>query len=196
MSLSRSGVNLLFVLLSVALALTAGAFLYMNRNQAGVAPAAEVGAAASALPQNHPPVDAAERLAALEKMSAQDPQNPDHLAKVANLYYDLGRYEKAADFYQRSLNLRAKDPNIETDLAVCFHYLGRDDQALETLNNVLAYSPGFAHAMYNKGVILANAKKDIKGAIAVWEDLSRANPEYAQSVELERRIRELKGSAE
>jgi cytochrome c-type biogenesis protein CcmH/NrfG len=50
--------------------------------------------------------------------------------------------------------------------------------------------------MYNKGVILANAKKDIKGAIAVWEDLLRANPDYAQSVELERRIRELQGSAE
>ena len=148
------------------------------------------------MPANNPPIDAAERLAALEKMSAQDPQNPDHQTQVANLYYDLGQYEKAADFYERSLKLRPKDPNAETDLAVCLHYIGQSDKALETLDAVLGYSPGFVQAMFNKGVILASAKKDTKGAINIWEDLLRSNPNYPQRSELEQRIRQLKGSAE
>ena len=148
------------------------------------------------MPANNPPTDATERLAALEKMSAQDPQNPDHQTQVANLYYDLGQYEKAAEFYERSLKLRPKDPNAETDLAVCLHYIGQSDKALETLDAVLGYSPGFAQAMFNKGVILASAKKDKKGAINIWEELLRSNPNYPQRSELEERIRNLKGSAE
>ncbi len=194
MSLKRSGINVVFAFLAVALAIAAGASLYRIENRAAVEPAAVKDSAQTVLPQNHPPVDAAGRLAALEKMSAQKPQNPDYAAQIANLYYDMGQYEKAADFYQRSLRLRPKDPNIETDLSVCFHYLGRSDEALEMLNNVLAYSPGFAQALYNKGVILADAKKDIKGAIAAWENLLRSDPGYAHSVALDQRIRELKES--
>ena len=79
---------------------------------------------------------------------------------------------------------------------MCLHYIGQSDKALETLDAVLGYSPGFAQAMFNKGIILANAKKDTKGAIRIWEDLLRSNPDYPQRSELEQRIRQLKGSAE
>lgn len=194
MALSRSTINFAFACLTIALALTAGVFVYLNFVRSDVAPAAKHGPAEAAMPENHPPADAAAQLAALEQMSAKDPENPEHQTRVANLYYDLDQYGKAADFYERSLKLRPNDPNVETDLAVCFHYLGQDDKALATLDKVLGYSPGFAQAMFNKGVILANAKKDINGAIAIWEDLLRTNPDYAQKPELEQRIRQLKGA--
>jgi tetratricopeptide (TPR) repeat protein len=196
MVLSKFAINLVFASVVVALALTASTFVYLNSGGKAMAPAEIRRSPESSLPENHPPVDAAEKLAALEQMSAKDPQNPDHQTQVANLYYDLGQYEKAADFYERSLKLRPKDPNVETDLAVCFHYLGQNDKALETLNEVLGYSPGFAQAMFNKGVVLASAKKDVKGAIIIWEDLLRSNPDYPQRSELEQRIHQLKGSVQ
>ena len=194
MALSRFSINFIFACAVIALALVAGRFVYLNSDRAGAAPAESRNPTGNTLPETHPPMDTAEQLAALEQMSAKEPQNPDHQTQVANLYYDLGQYEKAAVFYERSLKLRPKDPNVETDLAVCFHYLGQSDKALETLNKVLGYSPGFAQAMFNKGVILANAKKDAKGAIMIWEDLLRANPDYPQRPELETRIRQLKGT--
>jgi tetratricopeptide (TPR) repeat protein len=178
------------------LALTAFTFVYLNSDQRDITPAETRKSPEGTMPVNNPPIDAAERLAALEKMSAQDPKNPDLQTQVANLYYDLGQFEKAAVFYERSLKLRPKDRNAETDLAVCLHYMGQSDKALETLDAVLRYSPGFAQAMFNKGIILANAKKDTKGAISIWEDLLRSNPDYPQRSELEQRIRQLKGSAE
>jgi tetratricopeptide (TPR) repeat protein len=194
MAIGRFTINFIFACVVAALALTAGAFVYLNSDRSVVAPAETQNSPGSTLPESHPTVDTAERLAALEQMSAKDPLNPDRQTQVANLYYDLGQYEKAADFYERSLKLRPRDPNVETDLAVCFHYLGQSDKALETLDKVLLYSPGFAQAMFNKGVILANAKKDVKGAITIWEDLLRTHPDYAQRPELEQRIRQLKGS--
>jgi tetratricopeptide (TPR) repeat protein len=194
MALSKFGVNIILACIVIALALTSVTFLYFNSSRQDVRPAAPQAPGDNSLPENHPPIDTAKTLAALEKMSAADPQNPDFQTQIANLYYDLGQYEKAVAFYQKSLNLRPKDPNVETDLAACFHYLGQSDKALEMLDKVLAYSPGFSQAMFNKGIVLINAKKDIKGGIQVWEDLLRLNPGYPQKADLEQRINQLKNA--
>jgi len=194
MTSERLTINLIFAFVVIALALTAGTFIYLNSDHPTAAPPETQNSPGNAVPENHPPLDSAKRLAALEHMSAKDPQNPDLQTQVGNQYYDLGQYKRAAGYYEQSLKLRPKDPNVETDLAVCLHYIGQDDKALETLDRVLAYNPGFVQAMYNKGVILANAKKDVKGAILIWEDLLRSNPDYAQRSELEQKIRQLKAS--
>jgi tetratricopeptide (TPR) repeat protein len=191
MAMSRFSVNLMFGIIAAALGITAGTAIYVNSNQPGVR---DQPADTTRLPDNQPPVDSAGRIAALEQLIAREPQNADYPAQTANLYYDLGQYDKAANYYQRSLSIRPRDPNVETDLATCFHYLGQDDKALETLNNVLSYNPRFVQAKFNKGIVLVEGKKDIKGGIAVWEDLLRSEPAYSQKAELEQRIQQLKAS--
>lgn len=130
----------------------------------------------------------------LNQMIARDPNNPEFRTQLANLYYDMGQYETAADHYRRSLDLRPANPGVETDLAACLHYLGQDDKALEMLDKVLGYSPGFSQAMFNKGIILINGKRDVNAGIRVWEDLLRIHPDFAQKDELEQRIDQFKKS--
>jgi tetratricopeptide (TPR) repeat protein len=192
MALSKSGVNIFFACIVAALALTAATFIYVKSNEQAAQPPASQETPGNALPANHPPIDTAQRVAALEKMIAADPRNPEYPTQVGNLYYDAGQYEKAIGYYQKSLDLKPRDPNVETDLAACLHYIGQDDRALETLDKVLKYSPGFAQAMYNKGVILVSGKKSIESGIKVWEDLLRSNPNYPQRAELEQKINQLK----
>ncbi len=192
MALSKSGVNILFACIVAALALTAATFVYVNSEKPVTQPPASEAPPGSAMPENHPPIDMAQRVTALEQMVAADPRNPEYPIQIANLYYDAGQYDKAVGYYQKSLKLKPNDPNVETDLAACFHYLGKDDQALETLDKVLEYKPGFSQAMYNKGIILIGAKKDIKRGIKVWEDMLRSNPDYPQKAELEQKINQLK----
>ncbi len=194
MALSKSGINLIFACVVLALGLAAATFIYINSNQPDNSSALAQESSGSELPANHPPLDAAERIKALDQLAAREPQNPEYRTQIANLYYDMGQYDKAADYYQQSLNIRPRDPNVETDLATCFHYLGQDDRALEILDKVLKYSPGFSQAMFNKGIVLVNGKKDVKGGIAVWEDLLRSNPDFPQKAELEQRISQLKAS--
>ena len=192
MTLSKSVMNLIFGTVVAVLALTAGIFLFSGADHPATGeqpPSSE-----TRVPENHPPVDAANRIAALEQLMAREPQNPDYPTQIGNLYYDLANYGKAAEYYQRSLNLRPKDAGVETDLATCLHYLGQDDKSLEILDNVLRYNPGFAQAKFNKGVVLVDGKKDIKGGITIWEDLLRSDPTYGQKAELEQRIRQLKAS--
>jgi cytochrome c-type biogenesis protein CcmH/NrfG len=191
MALGRFSTNLVFGVAVIALGVTAGVSLYLNLRQPGPqAQAAETGR----LPEQHPPIDIANRITALQQMIAKEPQNPEYPAQIGNIYYDLGRYDKAAEYYQQSLNIRPRDPNVETDLATCFHYMGQDDKSLELLNKVLAYNPGFAQAKYNKGTVLIEGKKDVKGGISVWEDLLRSDPGYSRRAELEQRINQLKAS--
>jgi tetratricopeptide (TPR) repeat protein len=193
MAMSKSLINGIFAFVVVVLALTAGAFIYENSGWESPRPSPSP-MTDDSLPSNRPPLDAEQRIAALEQMSARDPQNSEYLTQIANLHYDLGQFDKAVGFYERSLSIRPKDPGVETDLAVCYHYIGQHHKALETLDRVLAYMPGFPQALFNKGIILLNGKKDTKGSIAAWEELLRLNPNYAQRSELERKIEELKGT--
>jgi tetratricopeptide (TPR) repeat protein len=192
MTFRKSAVNLIFGIVVAGLALVAGLSLFTGTNQPAIHE--QSAPEKTPMPANTPPVDAASRIAALEQLMAREPQNPDYPAQIGNLYYDLGNYEKAADNYQRSLSARPRDPHVETDLATCFHYMGQDDKSLEILDNVLRYNPGFTQAKYNKGIVLIDGKKDIKGGISVWEELLRSDPTYSQKAELEHRIQELKAS--
>jgi tetratricopeptide (TPR) repeat protein len=194
MATNKLGVNLAFVCIVAVLALTAATAYYHNSGP----PAVNIGSMAppsgGSLPANHPDIEISKKIAALENLIAREANNPEYQTQLANLYYDSGQYEKAAAHYQKSLDLRPGDPNVETDLAVSLHYNGQDDKALEILNRVLAHSPGFSQALFNKGIILITAMKDVNGGIRVWEELMRSDPEFARKAELEKKIREVKES--
>jgi len=145
-----------------------------------------------ALPENHPPINNATELAALEQMSRESPQNPDYRTRIGNIYYDMGEYGKAATAYEQSLALNPKDPGVQTDLATCLHYLGQHDKALELIDRVLSENANFEQALFNKGVILLEGKKDKQGAAAAWEALLGIRPDLPQRSQLEERIRQLR----
>jgi tetratricopeptide (TPR) repeat protein len=180
--------NLVFSCVVALLALTAAVFIYAKLKPSP--PDQETTGA-----RKQETGDFAEKLADLEQLAGKNPQNPDYLTQIGNLYYDSGQYEKAVDFYQRSLNIRPQDPSVETDLATCYHYLGQEDKALEILNKVLKYSPGFSQAMFNKGIVLIYGKKNATDGIAVWEDLLRSDPNFSHKAEIEEKIRHIGESA-
>jgi cytochrome c-type biogenesis protein CcmH/NrfG len=192
---NKLSVNLVFALAVVALGLTAATFAYLNWNHPQVRPAAAQEATGSPPPEKALSIDAENKLAVLEQMSAKDPENGAYPAQIANIYYDLGQYGKAADFYRKSLNIKPGDPNVETDLATCLHYMGQHEKALETLDKVLGYSPNFSQAIFNKGIVLIQGGSDVRGGIAVWEELLKSDPAFSKSAGLEQRINQLKAAA-
>ena len=186
-------VNLIFGCVVGLLAATSVTSMLLERNRPPIREAAMPDLPPDVkLPENHPPIDSSARLATLEQMSRNDPQNPDPKVQIGNIYYDMGQYRKAIDYYRESLKLRPEDPSVETDMATCYHYLGDHDKALETLDRVLQYRPNFPQALFNKGVVLQAGKNDVNGAVSAWESLLRSNPDFAQRAELERKIQQLK----
>ncbi len=192
----KQNLNWLFASVLLLLAAVAGVSMYENMGRPVIREAPDSDPSASAqLPEGHPPVDSASKLTSLEQMSRSDPQNADVKIQMANVYYDMGQYQKAIGAYEEALRLRPGDPGAMTDLATCYHYVGQPDKALALLDEVLKGHPGFAQAMFNKGIVLQAGKNDIKGAIATWESLLQSNPDFPQKAELEKKINQLKSAA-
>jgi cytochrome c-type biogenesis protein CcmH/NrfG len=188
--------NGIFGSVLVFLGTVAGISMYVNLNRPVIqeAPAARPVADAQ-LPEDHPPIDSAAKLASLEQKIRNEPRNADYRIQIGNIYFDLGQYQKAATAYEEGLKLHPGDPGVETDLATCYHSTGQHDKALQLLEEVLKDHPGFAQALYNKGIVLQAGKNDVKGAIAAWETLLQSNPNLPQKNQLLKKIDELKSAA-
>jgi cytochrome c-type biogenesis protein CcmH/NrfG len=196
MTQNNRGTNMVFGVTVCLLAAAAAVSMYLNKDLPPILEGPEAAAAAgSGLPENHPPINAANQIASLEQMSRNTPGSSDIKIQLGNAYYDSGQFQKAAAAYEESLKLQPSNPGVETDLATCYHELGQTDKALVLLEKVLAHQPGFAQALYNKGIVLQAGKKDITGAIAAWEELLKTNPGFPQRADIEQKLSQMRTAA-
>jgi tetratricopeptide (TPR) repeat protein len=107
-----------------------------------------------------------------------EPKNADLLASIGNIYYDTQQYSTAVDYYQRSLTSQPANTDVRTDMATAYWYMGEPDTAITEFNKALSYQPDKANTLFNLGVVKWQGKMDVKGALATWQKLLRAHPDY------------------
>lgn len=130
----------------------------------------------------------------LEKLKA-DPQNPELLTGIGNLYYDAQQYPIAVDYYGRALKARPADAAVRTDMATAYWYMGNTDVAIAEFNKALTYEPTNPNTLFNLGLVKLRGKKDKVGAVADWEKLLSANPAYQGKDKVEEMIAEAKSQS-
>jgi cytochrome c-type biogenesis protein CcmH/NrfG len=113
----------------------------------------------------------------IEKLK-NSPNDPELLAKIGNIYYDIQAYSTAIDYYQLALQARPRDASVRTDMATAFWYLGNADTAIKEFNKALTYEPNKANTLFNLGMVQWQGKMDIKAAVASWHKLLATNPNY------------------
>ena len=126
----------------------------------------------------------------LERLKS-NPNDPDLLAKIGNIYYDTQQFPAAIDFYRRSLALQPSNASIRTDLATAQWYSGNVEAALTEFNKALTYEPANANTLFNLGIVQWQGKMDINGAVATWQRLLDTNPNY----ENKQKVQELMAQA-
>jgi cytochrome c-type biogenesis protein CcmH/NrfG len=119
---------------------------------------------------------------------AAQPNNPELLAKIGNIYYDTQQFQEAINYYDRSLKADPKNADVRTDRGTAFFYLGDADRAITELEDVVKAEPRHAQTMYNLGMIKWQAKGDAKGAVQSWEQLLKAVPNYPERAKVEQLI--------
>ena len=127
----------------------------------------------------------------LEKLKS-DPNNPELIVGIGNVYYDAKQYPIAIDYYGRALKARPSDAAVRTDMATAYWYMGNDDQAIVEFNLALHYAPNNPNTLFNLGVVMWRGKMDAAGAIADWEKLLAVNPNYVEKDKVEQLINEAK----
>lgn len=144
----------------------------------GIAP---TGSAAPSSPAATPTAESLQPLA--EPLLAAlkvDPKNVDTLVQLGNLYYDHHIYPQAIEYYTRALELRPNEVNVRTDLGTALWYSGSPEKAIVEYQKSLALDPSHANTLFNLGIVRSEGLRDYAGAIAAWEQLLKANPEYPQ----------------
>jgi tetratricopeptide (TPR) repeat protein len=160
-----------WIVYAVAITIVGGIAGYILGTGPGQSPASTVAAAPSSI-VNEP------ELRAYRDILARDPGNLDAAVKAGDLLYDAQRYVEAIGFYQQAFALNPMDINVSTDLGTALWYAGRADDALAQYDKSLALSPTHAQTLFNVGIVRADGKGDNAGAVAAWEQLLKANPEY------------------
>ena len=195
--------NLLFALVGLLIGFVAAYFVYETVGERQ-APRLPFGQAAQvpqpgAVPgagQSQPdagPVNAPvmqQQLREMRQAMDANPDDADGWLRVANMAFDLRRWDVAVEAYQRNLDLRPGDPDVMSDLAVSLHGLGRSEEALAMFDRAQQTNPQHWQSRFNEVVVLADLGRfdAAAGAMAELERLQPDNPDVQRlAAELERR---------
>ena len=112
------------------------------------------------------------------------PEMLQGMLQAAHQSLDAGRYQEAIAAYTAVLRRQPTNVDAITHLGVILSLAGHADNALEAFAKALSIEPDYAHALWDKGRVLAEQKQDDRGAIAAWEHFLRVaspGPDRAQA---------------
>ena len=135
--------------------------------QAAAAPASQAAGGGTGA-QAAPALDES-RASTMKTAAQQNPADADTRVQLGNMYFDAGRFQDAAEWYDAALKIHPKDVNVSTDLGIAYYYMNQPDRALTQFDRSLAVDPGHAKTLLNIGIVRAFGKQDLKGAADVWQ---------------------------
>lgn len=164
-------------------------------------------AAGGALPAAMPGPGAAPQAAAsasspmeeinrLQQAIAANPEDADAILRLANLSFDIQRWERAAELYERYLALRPGDPDVLTDLGITFRARGDFERALVLFREAQAQAPDHWQARFNEVIVLAFDQHQLDAAekaLAVLAEKLPGSPDVTRLGDEIRRLREANG---
>jgi len=122
----------------------------------------------------------------------KEPDNVILLVSLGNAYFDIGMFEEAIKYYNMALGIHPENVSVRTDLGTAYRRIGLPDKALQEYKKSLSIDPRHSIARYNMGVVLLWDKKNIDGAIHIWEEVLRIDPYFVLADELKNNINTLK----
>lgn len=170
---------------------------YLFRGSASSMPQAAAAMQATGVRAPDTQAQAALRQSAAPLLDAvnRDPADYDALVKLGDLYYDGQQFPNAIQYYERAVAIHPENPNVRTDLGTAYWYTGNADKALAEMETSLKYNPGHPQTLFNLGWVKWQGKADAKGAVAAWQKLLKANPDYPQKQQVEQYIAKAKEHA-
>jgi Flp pilus assembly protein TadD len=188
--------NVIFTLCGFLLGLIGGTLLLGPALHArGVVPAVGMTekvvapAAAAALPADHPPVDAAttpgadtqamqqvvQQIPLLKQRLESNPRDVEAAVQLGNMYMDARKYDQAISYYEKALAV-GPNPDVATDVGICYRSKGDNKRALEVFRKVSAENPDHWQSRFNEAIVLMDTG-ELEAARAIVGDLQKKHPD-------------------
>jgi cytochrome c-type biogenesis protein CcmH len=85
--------------------------------------------------------------------------------------YERRDWKAAIESFRQAVALDPDNPEAHTFLGIILLHAGHGGEALLAIDRALKRDPGYAFALWAKGLVLFEAKQDYAGAVRVWEPL-------------------------
>ncbi|MFA7467419.1 MAG: tetratricopeptide repeat protein [Desulfotomaculaceae bacterium] len=145
--------------------------------------------------QQEIPLD--QQIAALESQLKDEPQSPELLGQLAELYWQAGRGRDAVDNYLKALEIAPDDIKLRQNLALTYYLLGDYSDAVQQIETVLAKEPQNATAHYYLGQFYAYRSddgRDVEKGIEALEKFISLSKEGLDVDKAQQMIKELKSN--
>lgn len=119
----------------------------------------------------------AAEIEALEKKTAENPNDIESWIQLGHLYFDTNQIKEAINAYETSLEIKPDNPDVLTDLGVMYRRDGNPKEALAKFDQAMALDPSHEISRFNKGIVLMHDLKDTKAGLEAWRELVGINPE-------------------
>ncbi|GAB4299476.1 MAG: tetratricopeptide repeat protein [Desulfuromonadia bacterium] len=141
------------------------------------------------------PVDYQQRIAELEKIVAQNPNDRGAWVQLGNDYFDTSQPQKSVQAYQKALDLAPNDPanaNILTDQGIMFRAMGMYDRAIANFEKARTLDPKHTQSVYNMGIVYATDLKQPDKAIKAFNEFLLLDSTSPQAQQVKQMIEEMK----
>jgi len=127
----------------------------------------------------------------LQQAIAANPEDADSILRLANMSFDIQRWERAGELYERYLALRPGDPDVLTDLGITRRARGDFDGALELFAQAQGIAPDHWQARFNEVIVRAFDQRDLPGATRALAELEARRPGDPDVARLAEEVRRL-----
>jgi tetratricopeptide (TPR) repeat protein len=123
----------------------------------------------------------------------EKPNGFEEHVDLGNFLFDSGKFEEAITYYEKALNINAKEADVLVDAGVSHFNLGRFKEAEGYFRKALAINDKHPNALYNLGVVSAQ-QGEMSVMLESWEKLIEIAPESGPAQTAKRMIDQVKES--
>jgi len=133
-----------------------------------------------------------QEIAALRQALERNPKDARAQGRLGDLFYDAGMFDKAKDYYTQSLQNEPNNPNISTDLGICYQRLGQPDEAIRQFRKSIEIDPRHWQSWLNLGIVSLFDKHDVKTAEEALAKVQELNPAYQGLPQIQQDLQKIK----
>jgi cytochrome c-type biogenesis protein CcmH/NrfG len=143
---------------------------------AGGVPSGSAAPAAGAPAQGGGGAPMMAEIRALRKQIADDPQDSAAIVRLAHLYHDVQMWDDAIGYYEMALEIDPQQPDLLTDMGICYRGKQEYDTALELFNRASALDPAHWQSLFNVVVVAGFDLKQFETARAALNTMQQMDP--------------------
>jgi cytochrome c-type biogenesis protein CcmH/NrfG len=126
---------------------------------------------------------------ALKQMLQENPQNVAALTRLANIYHDAAMWDQAVGYYLRAIEITPGDPDLITDLGICYRGQRKFDEALAQFDRAQEINPDHWQSLFNTVIVAGFDVGQYDRAEAALQRMEAMQPQPPKTSELRDAIR-------